>query len=86
MAKEKKTCKKCGGSFYCDEHHILPKTIFGDGETDNLCKNCHDEFHRHLGYKYLRKENKQPMEFYLEKYYKWLYLGVIALVLLFVFS
>lgn len=77
MSKKKTTCEKCKGVFYCDEHHILPKGIFGDGETEELCKNCHDEFHRNLGHKYLRKENEQPMEFYFHKYYKWLYLGVL---------
>lgn len=70
--KEKKICEKCGKPYFCDEHHILPKAIFGDGETKNLCKNCHDEFHRYLGHKYLQKENKQPMEFYIEKYWRWI--------------
>ncbi len=57
MNKEKKECRKCGKEFYCDRHHILPKGIFGDGETDNLCKNCHNEYHRYSGHKYLRKNN-----------------------------
>ena len=82
MSNEKRKCKKCKKYFCCDNHQILPKTIFGEGETDNLCKNCHDEYHRFVGHKYFRKENKQNMEFYLHKYYKLLYgAGIIAIVL-----
>ncbi len=78
----KKKCEKCKKNHYCDKHHVLPKGIFGKGETNNLCKNCHDEFHRELGHKYLRKENKQPEEFYLKKYYLWL-TGLCLLIGLF---
>ncbi len=63
MSREKKTCSKCKKEYYCDEHHILPKGIFGDGETEPLCKNCHDEYHRYLGYKYLRKKIKKMKSF-----------------------
>ena len=83
MAKERTKCRKCGKYMYCDNHHILPKEIFGEGETENLCKNCHDEFHRALGYKYLRKDHKKNMEFYLEKYFRWLAGLAIVTVLLF---
>ena len=86
MPKEKKICRKCRGEFYCDRHHILPKAIFGDGETEDLCKNCHDEFHRALGHKYLRKKNAQSEEFYLYKYYRWLAgLTVVVAVLVWLF-
>ena len=82
--KKKVQCEKCKEYFFCDEHHILPKAIFGNGEVHNLCKNCHDEFHRALGHKYLRQDNKQPMKFYLLKYYRWLAgLAVIAGILFF---
>ncbi len=70
--KEKTECQKCKNNHFCDEHHVLPKGIFGDGDTDYLCKNCHDEFHRFLGFKYLRKKNKQDEGFYLSKYHQWL--------------
>ncbi len=80
MKNKKIKCRKCKKAFYCDKHHILPKGLFGEGETDNLCKNCHDEFHRELGHKYLRKKHKQSMEFYLEKYLKWLYTSCIIAV------
>ncbi len=53
--KKMKECRKCGKPYYCDEHHILPEGIFGEGETVPLCKNCHDKYHRFLGHKYLRK-------------------------------
>ena len=73
MAKKKKEkCEKCNQFHYCDYHHILPKGLFGKGETVRLCKNCHDEFHRNLGHQYLRAQHKQPMEFYIEKYLRWL--------------
>ena len=82
MSKKKDRCSKCKEEHYCDEHHLLPKAIFGEGETDNLCKNCHDEFHRELGHKYLLEKNKQPMEFYLEKYFRWL-VGLSIVIALF---
>lgn len=78
MPSEKRECVKCEQKFYCDKHHILPQGLFGEGETADLCKNCHDEFHRYLGHKYLRKENRQSMEFYLEKWYTWLYMLSIS--------
>lgn len=37
-----------------------------------LCKNCHDEYHRYLGFSYLRKKNTQPKEFYISKWAKWI--------------
>ena len=81
MVNEEKYCAKCNKPYVCERHHILPKSIFGEGETDFLCPNCHAEYHRYLGHRYLRKENAQPMEFYLGKYYNWLYgLGIIALI------
>ena len=83
MSREPIQCRKCEKLFYCEKHHILPKSLFGEGETEDLCPNCHDEFHRYLGHKYLRKENKQPMEFYFQKYYRWLYGIGLALIILF---
>jgi len=84
MAKEKKECAKCGKSHYCDEHHVLPKEIFGKGSTEPLCKTCHDEYHRFLGYKFTRKKNAQPEEFYRKKWLLWLttliLIGIFALV------
>ena len=74
MAKKREQCEKCKQLHYCDKHHILPKALFSEGETVLLCKNCHDELHRGIGHRYLRKENQQPMEFYIEKYIKWLFL------------
>ncbi len=72
MSKDRKECEKCKKLHYCDEHHVLPKGIFGEGDTVFLCKNCHDKFHRYLGHKYLRKLNKRNEEFYFYKYYAWL--------------
>lgn len=87
MSNKLETCKKCGEEFYCDKHHLLPKGLFGEGETDFLCPNCHREFHKKLGYKYLRKENKQSMEFYFEKYFRWLAgLTIIGVILFLTFN
>ncbi len=84
-SSEKHICAKCGKLHFCDEHHILPKGLFGNGETAFLCKNCHYEFHKALGFKYLRKKNKQPSSFYIEKYLLWLSsLIVLALIIYFV--
>ncbi len=77
-AKEKSKCDKCGNYHYCDAHHILPKKIFGHGETVQLCKNCHHELHRFTGYRYLRVANKQPKEFYYAKYALWLTSAVLV--------
>ena len=80
--KKKVRCYKCKELHYCDAHHILPKGIFGKGETVYLCKNCHDELHRFIGFKYLRKKNKQPEEFYLKKYAAWIAGLIVISVLL----
>lgn len=83
---DKQICAKCGKLNYCDAHHILPKGIFGEGETAYLCKNCHNEFHKTLGFKYLRKKNKQPAIFYIETYLLWLSsLISLGILLYFVF-
>jgi len=80
---EQKVCTKCGKIHYCDEHHIFPKSIFGKGETRSLCKTCHDEYHRFLGFKFTRKNNAQPKEFYYENWIKWITMLVILGIFLF---
>jgi len=82
MSKKIETCEKCGNECHCDSHHILPQKLFGDGETTPLCKTCHDDYHRFLGFKFLRKEHKQTEEFYLHNWYKWIY-AIIFVGLLF---
>ena len=82
-SKDKQICEKCKESHYCDEHHIFPKGIFGEGEKVFLCKNCHDEYHRYLGYKYLQKKNKQSKEFYWKKYAAWITCLIIIGLFLF---
>jgi len=84
--KPKQKCEKCGEYHYCHKHHPLPKKLFGEGETLYLCPNCHDEYHHFLGHKYLREANKQPMEFYLEKWLHWFYLMVFLGVVLYLAS
>jgi len=84
--KGKNICSKCKQSRFCDSHHILPKGLFGEGETTYLCKTCHDEFHRFLGHKNLKEKNKQPIEFYLQKWFTWLYLSLFLAFLWVVFG
>jgi len=43
-----------------------------------LCKNCHYEYHQFLGFKFLRKKNAQPAEFYFKKYAAWI-TGIVIL-------
>lgn len=85
MGKQKHVCEKCGKLFYTVEHHLLPKALFGEGETKKLCPTCHDEFHRYLGHKYTRKEHKQSMEFYIEKYLRWI-AGFVVIIAITLFS
>jgi len=55
---KKGKCKKCGNIFYLHQHHILPKSKFGkNGETVELCPNCHTHFHE-----YSKKHTKNPKD------------------------
>jgi len=84
MSKKQTICKKCNELRYCDEHHILPEGIFGKGDTEPLCKTCHDEYHRFLGFKFTRKKNAQSRQFYILSWEKWIttlmILGIIYLI------
>jgi len=75
---EKRQCEKCKEYHFCEAHHPLPKALFGEGEIVFLCPNCHENYHRYLGKKYLLKQNKQPLEFYFTKWYYWLYVACFA--------
>ena len=77
-------CGKCKKYRYCEVHHILPKKLYpGNDEKMYLCGDCHNNYHEYLGHKYTYKVNKQPMEFYFYKFYKWLFLLVIFGILLY---
>lgn len=55
---KKGLCQKCGIYFYIHEHHILPKSKFGQkGEVALLCPNCHTHFHE-----YSKKYIKNPYD------------------------
>jgi len=73
-----KECAKCGKYTYVEEHHILPKSVFGkNDETVFLCPNCHTDYHQKLG----RENLKNPdMVFHLLFYNKCLY-GLLSLVI-----
>lgn len=67
---KKGKCEKCGEYFYTHEHHILPKSIFGNkGETSKLCPNCHTHFHE---YRKKNVKNPEDKEEALKLWTKWL--------------
>jgi len=74
-------CEKCKKYTYVAEHHILPKCEFGDGETVDLCSNCHTDYHQKLGFKNLKGNS---MEFHYEKFLRWLTGLSIVLALIFI--
>lgn len=76
-AKQEK-CRKCNKYFYVHDHHILPKSIFGEGEKVVLCPNCHTHFHE-----YLNKQdvNEKDVSKYLYHWYNWYYTIVVIVVL-----
>ena len=46
---KKGTCQKCGKYFYLHDHHIKPRSIFGNkGKKARLCPNCHTHIHEHM--------------------------------------
>jgi len=74
-------CRKCNQFFWVEEHHILPKSTFG--ETDSkvwLCPNCHTDYHQKLGAKNLKNTDAQ---FHLDFFRSWM-MGIICIVLLLV--
>ncbi|GEM_PF-2155314 len=67
---KKDMCQKCKKYTFVEKHHILPKSIFGEGETIYLCPTCHSEFH----YEVLGVENAKntDMVFHIYTFRKWL--------------
>ena len=41
-------CEKCKKYFYLHDHHIKPKSIFGEGKKAQLCPNCHTHVHEYM--------------------------------------
>lgn len=79
---KKDRCDKCGKFTYLFRHHILPQSTFGKGEenegdTADLCGNCHTDYHQYLGKESLKNTD---VKFHYNKYYKWFYLGIFILV------
>ncbi len=61
---------KCNQYFYVHDHHILPRSRFGnEGATVKLCPNCHTHF-----YEYSRMNTKNPEDYEeaLKIWTKWL--------------
>jgi predicted HNH restriction endonuclease len=65
---KKGECAKCNNYFYVHNHHIFPKSIFGKGETVELCPNCHTHFHE---YKNLKIKNPKSKKETLKIWNKW---------------
>jgi len=56
-------CQKCNIKFYIHNHHILPKANFGnDGETIDLCPNCHTHCHVYMTEKVTNKSNPEEVQ------------------------
>ncbi|HMY69515.1 MAG TPA: hypothetical protein PL048_10460 [Leptospiraceae bacterium] len=71
MTEAKKgRCIKCNLFFYVHDHHILPKSRFGnEGETVRLCPNCHTHFHE---YSRINTRNPEDREEALKIWTIWL--------------
>jgi len=70
-------CRKCERYDWIEDHHILPQSDFGEGETIELCPNCHTDYHVKLGRKNLKG---QSIEYHYEHFYKWL-AGLIIVII-----
>jgi len=76
---KKGTCAKCKKYTWVEEHHILPKSTFGEtGEIIKLCPTCHTDFHQHLGQENLKNDD---MVYQFYTFSKWL-CGLSAVLLL----
>jgi len=64
MKKEPKKgwCEKCGEYFYVNDHHILPKGVFGKGETIRLCVKCHAHIHAYMDMNVKDTKNKDEVK------------------------
>ena len=71
-------CRKCEKYEWIQDHHILPQCDFGNGETIELCPNCHNDYHQQLGRKNLKGNT---IEFHYLNFYKWL-AGLSILIIL----
>ncbi len=79
---KKEYCQKCKKYGWVENHHILPKSDFGENDqTIKRCPNCHTDYHQKLGRKNLKGKSE---EFHFRKFYKWLAGLSIALFLLFI--
>jgi transcription elongation factor Elf1 len=71
-------CPKCNTETWLEEHHILPKAVFGKNDkTVLICSNCHTDFHKKVGSKL---ESKNP-DVYWVAYIQWL-IGALSVILL----
>ncbi len=68
-------CEKCGNEFYVHAHHVKSKSIFGKGETVDLCPNCHTHFHE---YSNLNTKNPKDANEADVIWKKWLMKVVVA--------
>jgi hypothetical protein len=70
-------CAKCKKFTIIEEHHPLPKSIFGGiGGTIKLCPTCHRLYHQYLGQEGMKNKD---MVFHLYTFEKWM-AGLAVLV------
>lgn len=80
MSKRKEAridrCEKCDTVTYVHKHHILKKSVFGEGETIDLCPNCHTKYHEFL---YKQDIDQKDMEANLFAWFKWFHAMILIL-------
>ena len=71
-------CFKCQTIQWLERHHIYPQSIFGkEGETVDLCPNCHTDLHVKMG-----RAKQTEKKFYQDFHRKWM-VGLILLIFIF---
>lgn len=76
---KKSYCEKCGEFTYVEKHYVVPRGILKNGETKELCPNCHNEYHLALGRENLKKSD---YEFHWLFWLKWQNGLLLALILI----
>jgi deoxycytidylate deaminase len=52
-------CPRCGEVTQSTRHHIFPKRHFTCGDTEDICRSCHDELE--YGIQYAEKVVQTPL-------------------------
>lgn len=74
-------CEKCKQEFYVHRHHILSKALFGEGETIDLCPNCHTHYHEYANKNLKNPKNKEEVLRVWNKWFKSITITCIIIAL-----